>query len=157
MTITNVSAGALIDPAWGNAVANQLNADTEWTTYTPVLAEGASSNISKTVTWAEYTRSGPTGKTITVIFAVSATAAGTAGSSITISLPVTAANLNGISGSGAYLDNGTQSYAGVIVGVTTTTIALQADSQFGSTVGITPNIAVASGDVYRGTFVYKAA
>lgn len=36
MTISSVSAGGIIDPAWGNAVADKLNqTDDAWTTFTP--------------------------------------------------------------------------------------------------------------------------
>ena len=125
-----------------------------WTSYTPTLSQGASSNIAKTVNYAKYVAAG---KLIVVSVKVSATAAGTAGSAIKLTLPVTAATTDFL-GQGMYFDSGTATYPAVAFVDTTTTVALyRSDAIPTNYIGADPNFAVASGDVYRFHLTYEAA
>lgn len=58
-----------------------------WTNYTPTLAQGATNNIAKTVTYARYTK---IGRAVTVQVYLDITGVGTAATAITASLPVPA-------------------------------------------------------------------
>lgn len=127
-------------------------------TWTPTLAQGASSNISKTVNMANYWR---IGDMVFFEVKVTASAAGTAGSSITITLPVTgvvAAQVNTPVGTGAYLDTGTAQYPAIVEPASTTTLAMyRADVTVAGYIGASPNIAVASGDIFYAWGRYQAA
>lgn len=125
-----------------------------WTSYTPTLAQGGTGNISKTVTYAKYIR---VGKFVVCQWRLSATGTGTAGASITASLPFQAAQSSLTIGSGAYSDGGTV-YSGVAQLDSTTTCGLaRTDLTWTTLIGAEPSIAVASGDVFDGFVVYEAA
>lgn len=125
-----------------------------WTSYTPTLSQGASTNIAKTVNYAKYVAAG---KLIIVSVKVSATAAGTAGSAIKLTLPVTAATTDFL-GTGLYFDSGTATYGATAFVDTTTTVALyRTDTNPTNYIGADPNFAVASGDVLRLYLSYEAA
>ena len=150
-------AGETVTAAVMNAhVRDNLKAIGDaWTSYTPTLAQGASTNIAKTVTYAKYVAAG---KLIICQVRLAPTAAGTAGSPITITLPVTAATSALIVGSGAYSDTGTNLYASVAWLTSTTTLELRrTDQAYTAGIGADPNIAVASGDAFRASFMYEAA
>jgi len=127
-----------------------------WTSYTPTLAQGASTNIAKTVNYAKYLS---IGKLVICQVRVAATAAGTAGSGISISLPVTAATSITFVGTGSYGDGGTLYPATAFLASTTTLTLVRVDvsSTGGNPIGADPNIAVASGDIYWASFMYEAA
>lgn len=128
-----------------------------WTSYTPTFAQGASTNIAKTVNYAKSVKQG---RLVTGTVKVSSTATGTAGSGVTISAPYTAATSGIVCGSGFFNDGGTQ-YQAVAYLLTTTTIALLrtdvSDTSTDDPIGLYPNIAVASGDVFSVHFTYEAA
>lgn len=130
-----------------------------WTSYAGsiVLAQGASTNIAKTVNYAKYLS---IGKLVICQIKLSATAAGTAGSPITASLPVTAAG--GASflavGSGFFTDASVGEYRCVAYLNSSTVVALaRGDSSLAGGIGVNPNIAVASGDVFVASIMYEAA
>lgn len=128
-----------------------------WTSWTPTLAQGASSNISKTVNYAKYMRAG---SLVIGSVKLTASAAGTSGSAITITLPVTAATTDLPCGSGFYYDTGTAYYGSVAWLASTTTLKLfRADTAAAVSVGVgsDPAIAVASTDVFYAFFTYEAA
>lgn len=126
-------------------------------TYTPTFSQGASTNISKTVDWAKYSRSSGI---ITGNVALTASGAGTAGSAILINTPVTAPTTDLVVGSGFYRDSSTGiQYQAVAYLATTTKIALYSTHDVASTstdsaIGVNPNIAVASGDIISIQFSY---
>jgi hypothetical protein len=144
----------------GTTAWSSLNyvAARDYSSYTPTLAQGVTNNIAKTVNYAKYIQ---TGKLVEGNVRVTATAAGTAGSNITLSLPVTAATSGLVIGSGSYFDTGSAEYRGGILSFTTTTISLlPADvtqATVNASLGTTPSIAVASGDVFNVSFQYEAA
>lgn len=126
-----------------------------WNSYTPTLAQGASTDISKTVTRAAYLQFG---KLLIVQLSLAVTAAGTAGSAITATLPVTAAGSGYIVGSGMYYDTGSAFYPALASLNSATKVALyRTDAGYSGAIGADPNIAVASGDSFQAFMVYEAA
>jgi hypothetical protein len=126
-----------------------------WTSYTPTLAQGVSTNISKTVNYAKYVR---VGKVVWLAVKVSITGAGSAGSSITVSLPVSSAASAVIFGSGMFYDASSNlTYAGGGFVNTGTTVAIYAHGAAGNVVGVSPNIATANGDEFFVSLTYEAA
>ena len=126
-----------------------------WTTYTPTLSQGASSNIAKTVNYSKYARYG---RMITWTFDVSPTAGGTAGSNVTLTLPVTASSSAGLSGSGRILDTSTSTtYVTEVTPAGTTTVVFYHATGGVNGWGTAPNLAIASGDNIRGSITYEAA
>ena len=127
-----------------------------WTSWTPTLSQGVSTNIAKTVTYAKYVAAG---KLIIATVKLAPTAAGTAGSAITITLPVTAATSAFFMGSGAYQDaSPATNYPALVYLNSATTLALfRSDVSWSNAVGADPNIAVASGDTLHAWFAYEGA
>ena len=141
--------------------AAQLNArclgeDGAWTSHTPTVSQGASSNIAKTVTYSKY---GRWGRMIIWSFSLAPSASGTAGSAVTLTLPVTASAASAVAGGGSVVDASVNlNYAGAWVGATTTTVTFLADAgQAGVSWGLSPNVALASGDLLIGSITYEAA
>ena len=144
---------------WGNEVLTASDVQTyltgeggAWTAHTPTLSQGASTNIGKTVTYSNYARYG---RTIIWNFRLAITGSGTSGSAVTVTLPVTSAATDSVTGSGAYLDTGTGWYFGTIIGASTTTAVLIAAS--GGSFGADPVMTVANTDTYQGSVTYEAA
>jgi len=128
---------------------------TAWTTYTPTVTQGV--NVTKTVNLAKYKQDG---KVVTVCISMGLTSAGTAGSNVEVSIPVTAVyGSTHPVGSGVYYrSSGNVNYAGTIYLVSTTTVALRSDaSSFQSFFGNQPNLATANIDGFDLTFTYEAA
>lgn len=123
-----------------------------WQSYTPTVAQGASSNIAKTVTTSEYMRRN--GNCLWR-FRIALTAAGTAGSSATLSVPVAALETGVAVGAGWLYDlNTTIRYVCALEVFTTATITFPPDGVSGNW-GTTPNLALASGDLMAGTIEYR--
>jgi hypothetical protein len=123
--------------------------------YTPTVSQGVSTNIAKTTTKSSYRRMG---REIRWSFRIDVTAAGTAGSAITLTIPVTADVANYVVGGGAVYDaSGPTNYSGAWQLTSTTTIALLGENTTGAGVGAAPSFALASGDVLTGTIIYDAA
>ncbi len=142
-------------PQWLAAATNGLQALSAGTSWTPTLAQGVSTNITKTVVYAKYWRIAQL-----VFFSVrlSATAAGTLGSNITITLPVTASTTGLSVGSGFYLDSGTAFYR-CIINLNSTTLSLLRDDSTSSaagSIGSDPSLAVASNDTFNANGFYEA-
>lgn len=128
-----------------------------WTSYTPQVDQGASTNIAKTVTYGKYARYG---RMITFTFYLAITASGTGGSKVTVTLPVTAAGTQGVIGAGIILDGSVGSAdTGSWRGASTTTV--QFESSVASVApqgwGANPSIALANGDTLIGSITYEAA
>lgn len=118
----------------------------EWTDYTPVLAQGASTNISKTINRARYK---DIGKTRIIQCHLVANGTGTAGSAITVSLPSACkSGVVFVGFFGMYSTTLTKTYigGGVIQGTQDSVTGARDNSNGGSYMGANPNVAVASGD-----------
>lgn len=126
------------------------------TSHTMTVAQGATADIAKTINYSKWSYVGF--KKIHWTFDIDLTAAGTAGSSVTLTLPLTAVATSGLVGHGSIYDASTTTpYAGVWRGVSTTTIYLSGDWSSSGAWGIAPNLALASGDGARGSIVYEIA
>ncbi len=126
-------------------------------TWTPTLAQGASTDINKTVNWANYWR---IGRLVFFEVKVTASAAGTTNNSITLTLPVAAAGVaHMVAGSGLYSDNGTGTYRALPYIDVNGNLGLWRSSEATGVglIGTVPNIAVASGDDFQATGFYLAA
>jgi hypothetical protein len=150
---TNTSPPA----SWGDGVHSNF----EWlnpvaASYTPTLAQGASSNIAKTINEARYVR---VGSWVFWWVHLSATAAGTSGAAVTWTLPVTASGHATSSNVGAalfYDASGSTRYQGGAELVSTTTVGISADGAYTGLLGANPSLAVASGDIIRASGYYLA-
>ena len=126
-----------------------------FTSHTPTVSQGASTNITKTINYSKYARAG---RMITWTFHLTATAAGTAGSAVTLTLPVTATSTSAVVGSGFCIDASVQGYAGAWIGASSTTIVFETHANTaGAAFGVAPNVALASPDELFGSITYEAA
>jgi hypothetical protein len=140
-----------------NVTANDLNALAgAWNSYTPQVDQGVSTNIAKTVTYAKYLQFG---KRVEVQGRLELTAAGTSGSPVTVSLPVTAAGAQFyVVGAGSVDDASVSAYGAVVELHSTTRLAFfRTDAPSTSRIGADPAFALASGDIVSFTVVYEAA
>ena len=151
VTPGTVAAGDVATAAaWNVLVGNDVAFSplaTAWVSYTPTIAQGASTNISKTVTTARYLR---VGTLLFVNMYLQITGAGTANNAITVSLPsgiTMSQNHFFILGNGQYNDASVQRYPCGPYYQTSTTITMRRTDQAPvDDIGRDPNIAVASGD-----------
>lgn len=131
-----------------------------WDTYTPTLAQGSSTNITKTIHRASYRQ---LGLEVTLHLDLAATAAGQVGTAITITLPVTAATpgVGMIHGqTGCYIKIAGTQYSGTVVieaGALTQLKFIRTDVSVTNYMGIDPSAALASGDSIGLSFSYLAA
>lgn len=141
------SVGASGSPQLASAVD-----DGRWTAFTPQFDQGASTNITKTVNSARWRR---IGSTIHVEVDVSFTAGGSAGSGLTMTVPVDFAH-SGIGHKGVgfiYDASATQTYKPVVLRTAASKVVFK-DS--GTDVfGVVPNVAVANGDLLTCSLSYE--
>lgn len=129
-----------------------------YSAYTPTIAQGATADINKTVTYSKYSRSGDA---VTYTANIAVTGSGTTTNDITVSLPVTAATSGLVVGSGYYWDASGNQYPCLVYLKSTSTVSfLRADTSSASNntgIGNDPNIATASGDLIKFTCTYEVA
>ncbi len=126
-----------------------------WINYTPTITQ--SGTVTATITRARYRRNGTQ---VEVHVRVDMTAAGSAGSGVTISLPVTAAytgNVDIVGVMAVYDASAGQVYSGVARLGSTTTIDSLAHNSGATSIGANPSFALASGDVVSCHINYEAA
>jgi hypothetical protein len=128
-------------------------------TWTPQIDQGASTNIAKTTTTAMYVR---IGNVVLCWTTLALTAAGSAGSSVTVTLPVapTGYTANDCIGSGHILDASAGANSAVVsVWFSSgSAVVFQIDSSAAAgRWGVNPNIALASGDSIRFQAMYRVA
>lgn len=147
---------AALDTELTSDIADLAGITDAWTSYTPQIDQGASTDIAKTVDYAKYQQ---IGKTVVANVAVSLTAAGTAGSDVTMSLPVgPASNTYLHIGSAHIYDSSTGTfYSASALLLPSDLIAFGGDWSGAAGWGTTPNIALASGDVIRFSVIYEVA
>jgi hypothetical protein len=132
--------------------------DTEWrgewvTSFVPTVAQGVTTNIAKTTTKSQWRYDGPM---VEWEFVLNITAAGTAASVVTLTLPVTAlSSTNASAGSAMIIRSGPLRYHCILESTSTTTIAFGSDSAGTAQWGSSPSIALANGDSLRGTARYR--
>jgi hypothetical protein len=153
LTLTSTAGNATLTASTGNVtltssegVVNMSLFAGAGTTHTPTLSQGASSNISKTTTYSKVWK---IGRLVIWQFLISATAAGTGGSAVKLSLPYTAAQAGNMDTGGAYIYNGATNVQCEPVLDTTTTLSFVITGGYYTT-------AIASGNVLTGTVIYAA-
>lgn len=149
---------ALVSDLTGRLQAVELVAhrhDVAWTNYIPIWAQSVA--ISKTVTFSRYTR---IGNTILFAGSMTATSAGTAANTMTLTLPFTPLYLNSIRGgigSGIF-DDVSATTNHMLAAATVAGIAVfRSDGSTGSAFGVAPAVTIASGDILAWSFVYEIA
>lgn len=129
----------------------EVPAVTPWADWTPTITQSGS--VTYTSTFSRYS---VIQDTVIVRARLAVTSAGTTNNTITIgSIPVAAADNSGIAGEMVILDNGTAYYIGALF-ISGTTFLGRADG-LGAAFGVTPNFALASGDIIDIVAVYEGA
>jgi hypothetical protein len=147
---TQWTAGTTSGQVLTAATLNTIGA--VWETYTPTLTQGVT--VSKTTVVARYCQFQ---KTVIVIIQLNPTSAGTAGSAISVGLPIAArANNNQIVGTGYIYDNSPQFNYNVTAYLISTT-AFNSLYQGGSPWGTSPSLAIANGDQLQFMITYEVA
>lgn len=124
-----------------------------WTDYTPTLAQNGT--VAATVNYAKFRQ---IGDFVAVSVRLDATGTGTSGNTITVSLPVTAADTLGLSGSGRYFDSSSSTqYVVSVLGASTTAVRFTNDASGANLLGVVPAFAVGSGDDIQFSLFYEAA
>lgn len=125
-----------------------------WNSWTPTLTQGAT--VSATVQYAKYTR---VGKRVEAQLWVNATGTGTAGTKITISLPIAATSPIGLLVGAAYVSQGTNVYAAFAKISSSTELDFTCTNTVGPTasIGAEPSFAIGSGGSVRASVVYEVA
>ena len=144
---TDFAPGDIMNAAEMNAIGENLTVLTSYSnapaTYTPILAQGASTNIAKTVVQASYLLQG---NLLSCSIRLTPTAGGSAGSPITVSIPSVGISLNDayyLTGAGVYNDGGTR-YPCVPYAESGAIGMRRSDTGVSGSIGNTPNFAVAS-------------
>lgn len=126
-----------------------------WTSWTPTLSQGASTNIAKTVTYAKYVQ---VGKTVYGAVRLDATGTGTANADIYINCPVSP-DFNSVSqiivGSGYYYRAAGPGFYVAPTALFQSALVLVYGA--GGAIGRNPNFAVGNGDQFAVSFTYEAA
>jgi hypothetical protein len=146
---TQWTAGTTSGQVLTAATLNTIGA--AWVDYTPTLTQSAT--VTKTITIARYCQ---IQKTIFVQLFVTATSAGTLGSSVEIGLPIAAKYNSAMMGSGFIYDASTNTMYNVLP-YTVSASVVSAFYQTGSNWGQSPNLALANTDQIRFNFTYEAA
>lgn len=151
---TDFDPGDVLTSDQMNAIGNNLlTVGGAWTSYTPTLAQGATTNISKTVDYAKYLDAG----SLTIVrIQLTATGTGTANNAITITTPTTAAQATLFVGTGWYDDAGVAYRSLAFLQSATTLSLFRTDSTVGGQIGVNPNIAVANADVIFVEAIYES-
>lgn len=148
---TQYTAGITQGQVWTADIANQIGA--AWETWSPQVTQNV--GVAGTVSLARYTR---IQKLVIATFAISFTGGGTAGTAVVITLPITANSTVNDQGSGFIYDTSAATmYSGTFVHNTTTSAVFVGDWAGNGLWGNVPNIALANGDLWRGTMIYEAA
>lgn len=148
-TITNTDYLEVYHGAWID-----IGPLTAWASWSPTLTQSGS--VTKTVSSGVYMR---VGRLIVATCRLAVTGSGTTNNTITVSLPVNAADTSGRMGTGEIYDaSGASIYRGIAVAQSATTVALRrTDGTSASYIGVDPNFALASGDEVNFHLTYQGA
>ena len=128
-----------------------------FSSYTPTVAQGTNTDVSKTVTYSKYTRNGAA---VSFTASLALAAAGDDSNAVTITLPTEAVTSGLVVGQGYYWDASGNRYPSLVyLDSTTTAVLLRSDTATSTqtvAVGVDPNIATASGDIISFSCVYEA-
>lgn len=129
---------------------------TPFTDYTPQIDQGATTNIAKTLRIARYAM---VGKIVSCQVYVTMSAAGTAGAAATVTLPVAAQGsaTHMLGTAGIWDASSGIRYICEAVRLSGTQVAFGIDGTSSNVWGVSPNLALASGDDIRINLNYEAA
>lgn len=140
---------------FGPTFVQQLAFPGPTTTYTPQVDQGVTTNITKTVTFANYWL---IGKLVIGFVNLAMTGAGTAGQTVTVSQPVSAARTAGVIGVGSYVDASVATYPSQVIQASGSLMFFtRTDDTSDGVIGANPNFAVANTDAIRFFFMYESA
>lgn len=123
-----------------------------WNSYTPTLTQSGA--VSKTVTYAKYLQFG---KLFVAAFELTVTGSGTSGQPIYIGLPITgAAGVTAVGTAWLFDSSAGVHYVGGFQRSSTTAAGIIVNG-YGSFVGASPSLALASGDNLRGVMLGEVA
>ena len=134
-------------------IMNQIGA--AWETWTPTVTQ--TGNVTVTINYAKYTR---IQKLVVAQFYLTVTGTGTAGSAVSVSLPITnyAASSQMVGGGFIFDASATNLYTVQSQIASTTTVQFYSDQTgTASFWGIAPNVGLAVNDQIRCTVSYEAA
>jgi len=157
---TAVAGDVLTAAFWNSNVRDNSNEFAPlfaaWTTYTPQIDQGATTNIAKTVTYARYLK---IGRLAIVQARLDISGTGTAGSAVTITLPTAVVPVSntasaGYFGWGLIFDNSTNTQYVINVRASTTTqLSFASDVTSNNFWGAVPSIAIAASDQMHFSFI----
>lgn len=147
----NLATNDVFPESWADQVRDNFIAMSTWSTWTPTLTQ--SGTVTKTVNVANYLQ---IGDLIIVQMKLSVTGTGTAGNTVTVSMPVTTAASGYVVGAGHVKIAGVRYNAAVQTQTTTTFSFLRSDTNPSSAIGTDPNVAFASGDEVHINAIYQS-
>lgn len=158
-TPTTVSTGDVL-------TATRYNADVQanltefaslfsaWTSWTPQIDQGVTTNIAKTVVTAKYVK---VGRLVIANAVLTVSGTGTAGSSVIIkSASFPAAVSSQVFGSGSIYDSSVTTTYNASAQMNGSDFQFVPDVTTNQAWGANPNVAIASGDVIRFLIIYEA-
>lgn len=150
----DLNTGDVFPEAWADQVRANFLALSTWGTYTPTVTQSGA--VTKTVNVANYVR---LGDLVIAQVGLTITGSGSAGSVVTVTLPVNATTTALIMGFGHWFDASLAiNYPWhAYVSTATTLIFFRTDTTAGSAAGADPNVALANGDGIDFTVIYQAA
>ena len=156
---TDFAPGNVLTAAQMNAIGNNLAEFSPlfaaFTSWTPRIDQGANTNIAKSATDAKYVK---VGRLVIANCAITMSGAGVAGSAVLlkgVSLPAAAAS--NVFGNGLLFDASTTTYYNVTAQMNGSDLQFVSDIATNQAWGVNPNVAIASGDTFRLSFIYEAS
>jgi hypothetical protein len=146
---TQYTAGIVQGQKWTAAIANQIGA--AWETWTPAVTQTGA--VACTTTGSKYTQ---INKLVIASTYVTVTGAGTGGSAVFCTVPLTAAATTQVVTYG-YIYDASAATVYNVTGILNSTIRVGLYYQSGNEWGIAPNIALAVNDQLRFVTIYEAA
>lgn len=139
---------------WSGSTWVQVGSLGAWTTWTPTITQVGS--VTHSVVYGRYTK---IGRTVYANFTTNVTGSGSAGTGVSISLPVTSAAGSPLRlGSGHIYDTSTATrYTGMCELDSTTAFRIVGDWSSGNQWGGIPSVGLASGDQVSASITYEAA
>jgi hypothetical protein len=160
---TAVAGDVLTAAFWNEQVRDQFVEIAPFfatfTSWTPQIDQGATTNIAKTVNYARYLK---IGRFVLASAHMSITGTGTTNNAVIVTLP-SGANIASTAiialGSGRVVDQSVADYQVIAIRQSATSIVFvnAAGNTAGGVVGINPNFALASPDVITFTIMYEAS
>lgn len=151
---TQYTAGITQGQVWSADIANQIGA--AWETWTPTVTQGTTT-FGTTIFYARYAR---IQKIVVAVYGLQiASGTGQVGTSLGVSVPITAASSQNQAWGSAWIYDASAntSYGSVATAASTTAATFAGDWSAGTGWGASPSIQFTTSDQIRGFFIYEAA